>query len=170
MEFLFFVEGEVGALSSWQWMLWYLHKLPSKQIPRTVLSASARKPVTAFPSQSEHASIAFGDLRIFPQTGAWCWGQIWQCWAGMQREHGHQRVKVSWELISACCLDVARVRVMPGKDLRGVWPHFCHNWGLPGSAVSRKGLPGLWTSSSGAQHLATQSFNPWTACYAVLGH
>lgn len=28
-------------------------------------------------------------------------------------------MKVSWEVISACCLHVARVRVMPGKDLKG---------------------------------------------------
>lgn len=143
--FLFCVGGSRGfiilAMDAMDAMI--SPKLPSKQISRTVLSASTREPVTASPSQSDHGSTAFEDLCIFPLTGAGCWGGFGSSGQGC-REHEHQRMKVSWEVISVCCLHVSGVRVMPGKDLKGVHVvPLLPQLRAPVSTMVRKALPGF---------------------------
>lgn len=92
-------------------------------MPRTVLSASCRRSMTVFPTQSKGDGVTFEDLCVLPVTGGWCWGQVWQFWAEAQREHEHQkkmpRVSISWKAVSVCCSHAAREMVVPGKDLKG---------------------------------------------------
>jgi len=82
----------------------------------------------------------------------------------VQGEHKHQRemprVKVSWQVISACCPHVAREMVVPGKELKGgsFGPTSAPAEGSKGKPCLAFGHP-VWSTKPNEG-----SFNPRTCC------